>query len=89
MTLRFGVISVSRVSSSSVADRVEEDADVCGRECGPGVVGMTHSSSVTLGELAADEDTSPRLDGCFFRIFFVADRVFVDGVPIMLLEFVR
>lgn len=66
-------------------DRVEDEADGCACVLcpGPGVVGMTHSSSVTLGELAAEEDTSPRLEGCFFRFFFVADRVFVDGVPMV------
>ena len=87
MTFRFGVISVSRSSSSSVFDiedeRVDDDADAIEREIGPGVVGMTHSSSVALGELALDDETSPLREGCFLRDFFAADRVFEEGVPIL------
>lgn len=85
MTLRFGVVSVARTSSSlsSPDASVDEDAELNVDVREVGVVGKTHSSSVAHGEEAAEDDTSPLRDGCFFLDFLAAERVFVDGVPIL------
>ena len=38
-----------------------------------GVMGNDHSSSLTSGEVAFDDDTSPRRDGCFLRDLVASD----------------
>jgi hypothetical protein len=69
--LRLGV-----VSGSTIELVLDVEAE--------GVIGNDHSSSLTPGELAADEETSPRREGCFLRDLFAKDREDDEG-DIMLL----
>jgi hypothetical protein len=70
-TLRLGV-----VSGSIIELVLEVEAE--------GVIGSDHSSSLTPGELAAEEETSPRREGCFLRDRLAEDREDDEG-GIMLL----
>lgn len=48
-----------------------------------GVMGIDHSSSLASGEVAFDEDTSPRREGCFLRDLLASDREDDDDAIIL------
>jgi hypothetical protein len=62
-TFRLGV-----VSGSTIKLELEVEVEAVG------VIGIDHSSSLAFGELAADDETSPRREGCFFRAFLARER---------------